>query len=84
MLHTTTTKLVNLINDKKNELLLELIKLTERRDKQYRYELFQMGGFYMEVRWSLLTGAKRGVRVFDNPDILEPYFNEINLSEVYE
>jgi hypothetical protein len=66
------------------ELLREAIKLAERKDESFRYKLFQLEGVYIEAKYTLTDNTKRGIRAFNNPDILEPYLQEMNISDFQE
>jgi hypothetical protein len=45
----------------------------------YRYILYQLGGFYVELHYQAERNVLEGARVFANPDHLEPYLAEMDI-----
>ena len=73
------------LNDKDKQQLVEsATKLTERQEEQYLYELFELDGYYLEVRRSLLHNNITAIKAFEDQSGLDPYFAHLNLSDFQE
>jgi hypothetical protein len=68
----------------KQTVLLSATKLAERQEDQYKYELFEYNGFYIEARWSLLYNAINGIHAFNDHRYVDAYLTHTNLSDYQE
>ncbi len=68
--------------EKKSAVLHSGVLVAKRRDANCIFFLFQMDQFYAETRFDLHKKAVREFRTFHNPDLLEPYLNEIAIDEL--
>jgi len=57
------------------------VLIAERENHTYKYILYQLGGFYIEVRLSKI-GFKEVVRTFSRDRRLDPYLQMICLEEL--
>jgi hypothetical protein len=71
-------------NEDKKDLLKTATKLAERQEDQYKYELFEYDGFYIEARWSLLYNAINAIYAFEDHSYLDAYLTQMNLSDYQE
>lgn len=64
------------------ETVWKSVLLAQRQNEQYDYELYQIDGFYAEVRY--LKGERLVSRLmtFANPDLLEPYLGMIDIDSL--
>ena len=53
--------------------------LAERYDSQYRYKLYQVEGFYVELIYTYTDNVMRMMDVFDGTASLDPYLDEIHI-----
>ena len=73
------------LNDEdKKQVLTSAIKLAERYEDQYKYELFEYGGFYIEARWSLLHNTISAIHAFDDHRYVDAYLTHTNISDYQE
>lgn len=68
--------------EQQEAILPQATELAERRDLHYRYRLFQMNRFYIEVKESLFYKIKREFYAFEESERLTKYLSEIDLSEL--
>lgn len=68
--------------EEQEALLKQATFLTERKDNHYRYELLQLSGFYVEVKYSMYYEIKENIFAFENTELLQPYLSQINISGV--
>lgn len=61
------------------ETVWESVLLGKRKDEQYDYELYQIDAFYAELRYVKNEKVVTALKTFANPDLLEPYFDQINI-----
>jgi murein L,D-transpeptidase YafK len=57
--------------------------LKRKTAETYAY-LFQVDGFYAEVFFNEHNGNILEIKAFDNTDELEPYLDEVDISEVVQ
>jgi len=74
---------LNLIEQK--ELIFDFaIKIDERFDNIYRYDLYSFFSFYVEKKISIKSGSVHETIVFEpSSKILEAYINKIDLTDIY-
>ncbi|HSC39529.1 MAG TPA: hypothetical protein VLD19_16710 [Chitinophagaceae bacterium] len=53
--------------------------LAERYDSQYRYKLYQVEGFYVELIYTFTDNVMRMMDVFEGTASLDPYLDEIHI-----
>jgi hypothetical protein len=58
------------------------IYLTEREDHIFKYALYQMGIFYVEVWYHKELNAIQRLRSFSSTIQLEPYLKRIDVGEI--
>jgi hypothetical protein len=56
--------------------------LDYRQDGDYSIGLFQVEGFYVEVFFHVIKLIYKRMRVFDDTRFLDPYINQIDLTEL--
>ena len=64
------------------ETIWNSVLLVKRQDEKFEYELYQIDGFYAELKFEKgerMTGA---LKLFTNPDVLEPYFPQIDIVDL--
>jgi hypothetical protein len=59
----------------------QAVLIAERENQTYKYILYQLAGFYIEVRLSKV-GFKEVVRTFSRDRRLDPYLQTISLREL--
>ena len=65
------------------EILLEsAVYLSDRSDNNFNYILYQIGAFYIEVKFDLVANDFLMYRSFEDASELDPYLSSIDLSEV--
>lgn len=57
----------------------EGVLLWERKSKNFRIYLYQLGGFYVELFFFKKSGEFATIKPFDNMDELSPYLAEIDV-----
>jgi hypothetical protein len=58
------------------------IYLTDREDHIFKYALYQLEGFYVEVWYHKEFNAIQRLRSFSSVSQLEPYLKRIDISEI--
>lgn len=58
--------------------------LAEREGKEFRYILYQVDGFYIEEMRSLNWNLLYPYRCFDDPSLLEAYFDGIKIIDIFK
>jgi hypothetical protein len=53
-----------------------------RQDGEYSIGLFQVEGFYVEIFFHVIKLSYKRIRVFDDTMFLDPYINQIDLTEL--
>ena len=53
--------------------------LTERADRQYRYELYQVDAFYVEFIYTHDNSTLKEIDVFGGTALLDPYLDNIRI-----
>jgi hypothetical protein len=71
--------------NEQNELIFDFaVKIEERSDNIYRYDLYNFFSLYVEKKVSIKLGFVQETIVFEpSSKILEPYIDNIDLSEIY-
>ena len=61
------------------------VLLLDRTDNGFSYILYQLEGFYVEIRHTLDSDAITGLRTFTSTNFLQPYLEtmEINVTEFF-
>jgi len=55
------------------------VLVAERRVRGYIYQLYQVGGFYIEVKYSISLNSIQSFTAFESTDELDPYLQGIPL-----
>jgi len=55
------------------------VLLGERKSETHRYMLYQIDGFYIELKYSLTDNSRQGIRTFTTTTLLEPYLGAIDI-----
>ena len=55
--------------------------LGDRFEGKYKYALYQLDGFYAEIKYHYENNSIEGLRAFRNANQLEPYLMGIDISE---
>ena len=67
----------------KGEVLYEHgVHISERRDAEFGYVLYQLNNFYVEVKYSNEQNKIIKLNVFSTTTNLEPYLNGIDISNI--
>ena len=64
-------------------ILKQATFLAERKDRHFRYQLFQLDSFYIEVRYSLFYNINKELFAFHNIDFLQPYLVQIDIPKIF-
>lgn len=56
------------------------VLLRSRDEGDYRYILYQIDSFYVELHYHMQQNAIEKARVFANPDHLQPYLDEMTIT----
>lgn len=56
--------------------------LSKRKSCDLGIYLFQLGSFYVELVYLLKTRQMEWVNAFENTDLLEPYLQQIDISQI--
>ena len=69
------------LNEVDQEMLLwtKGVEVASRTDGMNRYVLFQVEGFYMEVKYSVIFNLIKRIICFDSTDLLDQYLSEIDI-----
>lgn len=61
------------------------VLLLDRSDKKYNYLLYQVEGFYIEIKHALNADAIIGLRTFISTNLLQPFLEtmEIDIEEIF-
>ena len=59
------------------------IHISDRADKDYCIILFQLHSFYVELYFHIEENALKKLRSFTNVDLITPYLEHIDLSELF-
>lgn len=57
-------------------------EIGKKTSNGFNYELYQVDSFYVEMKFHKQSKDLEGMRSFTNPDIIEPYFKNIDISEI--
>ncbi|MBO9657911.1 MAG: hypothetical protein J7527_03720 [Chitinophagaceae bacterium] len=60
------------------------VPVADRFDKIYRYLLFQLDAFYIEIAYAVNLNVITRLTAFDNTDLLEPYLENIQIDLNWE
>ena len=58
------------------------VYLCESRDMFYKYVLYQISSFYLEVKYKIINNVLCDLRSFTSTIPLEPYLNRIDISSL--
>ena len=64
------------------EKIWESPLIAKRSDEEFDYELYQIRKFYAELRYLKGEKAINNLKTFENPDLLQPYFSQIDISKL--
>ncbi len=56
--------------------------LIAREDDHFRYNLFYLNNYYVEIIYSFRTGEIEKIRAFFSETLLQDYLSEINISSL--
>ena len=74
-------KLLSLFD--KGEVLYEHgVHISERKDAEFGYVLYQLNNFYVEVKYSIEGNKIMSLNVFSTTTELEPYLPNIDISNM--
>lgn len=59
------------------------IHIADRADNDYCIILFQLHNFYVELFFHIEQNALKKLRSFSNIDLIKPYLEQIDLSELF-
>ena len=59
------------------------IHIADRADNDYCIILFQLDSFYVELYFHIEQNALKRLRCFSNVDLIAPYLEHIDLSELF-
>lgn len=59
------------------ETVWKLAPMADFIEIPYRYVLYQMNGFYIELRYHMKSNLLTGISAFDDPAELEPYCEQL-------
>lgn len=77
----TITQFNRLNNDRQVEVVWKQGAIVSSRiDKNYKYLLLQVYGFYVEIRYNARSNALDFVTTFVGTDRLDPYLSNIDIS----
>ncbi|MEO6613260.1 MAG: hypothetical protein ABIT05_15355 [Chitinophagaceae bacterium] len=80
----TFTQFKYLSEDDQEDLLWNRgVELLRRADKMFHYILFQVDGFYMEVKYTLPKRTIKKIACFEEVSILEPYLRGIDIDPLF-
>ena len=54
--------------------------LKDRTEGEYKYILYQVDSFYVELHYNLEHNVLKRGRVFANPDHLQPYLEQMTIT----
>ena len=57
-------------------------EIGKRTDKSYQYTVYQIDSFYVENWFHIESKTLKRIRSFSNPDLLEPYLGDIDISGI--
>ena len=60
------------------------VTIAIREDQEYRYELVQIDGFYVELKRHKFQDVLIKFRTFNTTTLLEPYLGKINIPNAGE
>lgn len=66
-------------HDQYQELWQSGEHISERDEDEYRYVLYQMFSFYVELKYDKVENEIVAKKVFSTTTQLEPYLNKINI-----
>jgi hypothetical protein len=69
--------------EEQEALIKQATFLSKRKDKHFRYELYQLDSFYIEVKTSLFYNISRDFYAFNDTDYLQPYLAQIALPQIF-
>jgi len=60
------------------------VPIADRFDRIYRYLLFQLDAFYIEIAYAVNLNIITSLKAFDNTELLEPYLKEMQIDLNWE
>jgi hypothetical protein len=60
------------------------VPVADRFDRIYRYLLFQLDAFYIEIAYAVNLNIITSLTAFDNTELLEPYLENIEIDLNWE
>ncbi len=64
------------------EAIWEAVKLAERKDETYHYNLYQIDAFYVEEKIHIAHNVRQSFKSFKATDMLRPYLGQIKLPKM--
>ena len=62
------------------EAIWEAVKLVERSDDTFHYNLYQIDDFYVEEKIHIAYDARHAFRSFKTTELLKPYLDQMNIN----
>ena len=59
------------------------VELARAKDDIYHYILYQVDGFYMEVKYTMPQKMVIEIACFEDVDLLGPYLQKINIKSLF-
>jgi hypothetical protein len=70
-------------DDQENLLWKKGVELARKKDANFHYILFQVDGFYMEVKYIMPERSIMEIACFEDVGILDPYLRRINIDSLF-
>ena len=64
------------------EAIWDAVKLGERKDDTYHYNLYQIDAFYVEEKIHIAHNVRQGFKSFKTMDLLGPYLDMIEMPKI--
>lgn len=59
-------------------------EIGKRADKAHKYILYQIDSFYVEKEFDIKGKTLKRIKPFNNLNLLNPYLNNIDISEIQD
>ena len=66
------------------ETVWNSVLLAKMSNDQYEFELYQIDGFYVELRYLKDEKGLNQMKTFNGPNLLQPYFHLINVKKLID
>ena len=83
---TMTLEQFKYLNEDDQQFVLQrrAVYIATLENSQCKKELFQLDSFYIEIEYQTTFMQVLTVNLFEDPSILEPYLECIDIDEIYE